>query len=283
MKEATMSSAKKHVDIKKVFTEKSPKLAKWIPGFVFKYLRRVLHEDFTNYFLSKHGEKMDMEFVEASIEEFNVDISVEGEENIPKEGEFIFVSNHPLGGFDGLVIMKVIHRHFQNFRFLVNDILMNLPNLKGLFIPINKHGKQALEAARAIDSYFQSDFQILTFPAGLVSRKIKGQIVDLPWQKSFVNKAVKYQRDVIPMYITGRNTNFFYRLANFRKLIGIKANLEMLYLVDETYKHRNKKLTVKFGEPIPWTKFDKSRKPLEWAKWVKEQCYALNGIDKIPL
>lgn len=271
------------VDIKKVFQEKNPKLARLIPGFIYRYLKRIIHEDFVNEFLEKHGTKQDLDFVEASIHDFGVTIEVQGAENLPKEGKYIFVSNHPLGGFDGLVIMKVLSRHYQSFKFLVNDILMNIKNLHGLFIPINKHGKQDYDSAKAMDATFHSDAQVLTFPAGLVSRKIKGQIVDLPWHKNFIVKSVQYQRDVIPIHMSGRNTNFFYRLANLRKFLGIKANIEMLYLADETYKHRNKHLVVKFGKPIPWQTFDKTKKPAEWAKWVKQKVYELNGVTSIPL
>lgn len=271
------------IDIKKVFYTKNPKLARLLPGFVFKYLKRIVHEDFVNGFLERHGDKKDLDFVNAAIQDFNVSIEVRGTENLPKEGRFIFVSNHPLGGFDGLVIMKVVSSYYPSFKFLVNDILNNIVNLRGLFIPINKHGKQGVEAAEKLDNLLRSDSQALTFPAGLVSRRIKGQIVDLEWQKSFVVKAKQYQRDVIPIHMSGRNTNFFYRLANLRKMLGIKANIEMLYLGDETYKHHNKHLVVTFGEPISWKTFDSTKKPVEWAKWVKEKVYQLDNIQSIPL
>ncbi|MBN2486257.1 MAG: 1-acyl-sn-glycerol-3-phosphate acyltransferase [Bacteroidales bacterium] len=282
MEKQQMTGVQK-IDIEKVFYSKNPGMARFIPGFVFSYLKKIIHQDFINDFLSRHGEKQDMEFVEAVIDEFNVTIEVQGEKNLPHDGQYIFVSNHPLGGFDGLVLMKVLSRHYRLFKFLVNDILMNIKNLNGLFIPINKHGKQGVGPARQIEETFQSEAQVLTFPAGLVSRRIKGQVVDLVWHKNFVAKALQYQRNVLPVFMSGRNTGFFYRLANLRKFLGIKANIEMLYLVDETYKHRNKHLVVKFGEPIPWQTFDKSRKPAEWAKWVKEKVYQLNGVVEIPL
>lgn len=272
----------KKIDIKKVFYAKNPKLAKLIPWFIYRYLKRIVHVDFVNEFLVKHGSKQNLDFVDAAIKEFNVTIEVKGAENLPENGKYIFVSNHPLGGFDGIIIMKVLSKHYSTFKFLVNDILMNLTNLHGLFIPINKHGKQGTQSAVEIDQTFQSGAQILTFPAGLVSRRIKGQIVDLVWHKNFIVKAKQYQRDVIPVFMSGRNTNFFYRLANFRKFLGIKANIEMLYLADETYKHRNKHLVVIFGKPIPWQTFDNSKKPVAWAKWVKERVYGLNGVTSIP-
>lgn len=273
----------KEINVRKLFQDKNPKLAKLIPGFVYRYLERILHQEEINDFLRRHGEKMNLDFIEACMIEYNVTIEVRGEENLPKEGRYIFVSNHPLGGFDGLVIIKVLSKYFNNLKFLVNDILMSLSNLRGIWIPINKHGKLAVAAAKEMEKVFQSDTQLLTFPAGLVSRKIKGQIVDLIWQKSFVNKSRIYQRDVIPLHISGKNSKRFYRIGSIRKKLGIKANIEMLYLVDETYKHRNKHLVVTIGKPISWETFDKSKRPIEWAKWVKEQVYTLGGTESIPL
>ncbi len=270
------------INLKKVFYEKNPKMAKWLPGFVYRYLKRIVHEEYVNEFLQKYGDKHGIEFANASIKDFNVKIEIEGEENIPKSGRYIFASNHPLGGFDGLMIMHILDKHYKEYKFLVNDILMNIKNLTPLFIPINKHGRQDPKAAEELDRLFKSESQLLTFPAGLVSRRIKGQIVDLPWQKSFITKAKQYQRDIVPIHMSGRNTEFFYRLYSIRKFFGIKAALEMLYLADETYKHRNKSFRVTFGKPIPWQTFDTSKRPIEWAKWVKEQVYKMDGVESIP-
>jgi putative hemolysin len=270
------------IDVEKVFASKSPKIARLIPGFVFRYLKKIVHQDDINEFLSRHGRKKNIDFINAAIKDFNVKIHVEGKENFPREGKYIFVANHTLGGFDGMVLMQIMSEYYKDFRSLSNDILMNVYPMKELFIPINKHGKQAMEAVRLLDEAYNSDVQILTFPAGLVSRRIKGQIIDLPWQKSFIVQAVKYQRNIVPIHFNGRNTNFFYNLANLRKFLGIKTNIEMLFLVDETFKHKNKELTVKIGKPIDYRTFDKSRKPAEWAKWVKEQVYALDGVTHVP-
>lgn len=273
----------KEVNIRKVFYEKNPTLARFIPGIIYRYLKRIVHEDDVNDFLRKHGDKTGVDFARAGIEEHGVTVEVIGEENIPKEGRFIFTSNHPLGGFDGLIILSTIEKHFKNLKFLVNDILMNLVNLQSVFIPINKHGALAVESAREIEQAYESDTQILTFPAGLVSRKIKGQIVDLQWQKNFIIKSVKYNRDIIPIHISGQCSSFFYNLGKIRKFLGIKSNIEMLYLVNETYKHQNKHFTLTIGKPISWQTFTADKKPLEWAKWVKKQAYKLSGIEKIPL
>lgn len=271
------------VNVREVFKKKNPKLAGILPGFVFRYLEKIVHQKDINEFLKLHGDKFGMSFVHAAIEAFNVRLKVKGIEAIPGDGRFIFASNHPLGGFDGLLLMSALEKRFRGFRVLVNDILMNIKNLHPLFIPINKHGKQDPEAARELDEVYNSDIQILTFPSGFVSRKIKGQIVDLIWKKNFISKAVQYRRDIVPVFVSGRNSDFFYRLGRFRKMLGIKANLEMFYLVDETYKHRNENIEIIFGTPISYTVFDKTKKYVEWAKWVKEKTYALNGVDRIPV
>lgn len=263
------------VDVKKVFHEKNPRLAPLIPGFVYRFIKNLVHEDYINEFLHKHGHKQGLEFIEAVIADFNVTTEIIGEENLPLKGKFIFAGNHPLGGFDGMVLMHFLGKKYPEVKFLVNDILMNIKNLESLFIPINKHGPHGREAARKMDEAMRSDAQILTFPSGLVSRRIKGKIKDLPWKKNFVQKAVQYQRDVIPFYFSGRNTSHFYFLANLRKFLGIKSNLEMFLLPDETYRHRNKKLTLIFGKPISWKTFDRTKSPQEWATWVRNIVYSL--------
>lgn len=264
------------LDIKKIFYNKSPKLARWIPGFIYKYLKKIAHENLLNELIRDFGHLEGFEFSKALIKRFNISIKIIGKENLPKEGRYLFVSNHPLGGFDGHILMYLVGQRYGDYKFLVNDILMQLKNMHGVFIPINKHGRQGIELAKQLDDAYQSDTQILTFPAGLVSRRIKGHIIDLEWQKSFINKARQYKRDIIPIHMGGRNSDFFYNLANLRKKIGIKANIEMLYLIDETIKHQNETITVKFGKPISWETFDSSKRPKEWAQWVKGKAYELN-------
>ncbi len=283
MNDSAESGLLKPVDIRQVFRAKNPRLARMIPGFVYRYLERIVHQKDINAFLSVHGHKTGLDFVHAAIEDFNVSLQVNGEENLERNGRFIFACNHPWGGFDGMLLMDVLARHYSDFRVLVNDILMYIANLHGLFIPINKHGKQDPEAARVLHETYLSNVQIVTFPSGFVSRYIGGRVMDMVWKKNFISKAVQYRRDIIPVFFDGRNSRFFYALYLIRKFLGIKTNLEMLYLVDETYRHRNKNLAVTFGRPIPYTTFDRSKSPMQWAKWVKEQVYALGGITDIPV
>ncbi|MDA3894060.1 MAG: 1-acyl-sn-glycerol-3-phosphate acyltransferase [Salinivirgaceae bacterium] len=269
-------------DVKKILHEKSPKLSKWIPGFVIKFLKKVVCEDFINVLIRDYGHLEGFDFSEGMITRFNLSLKIVGEKNLPTTGKYIFVSNHPLGGLDGHILMYLIGQRYGSYKFLVNDILMGLKNMKNVFIPVNKHGRQGVEFAKQIDKAYESDVQMLTFPAGMVSRKIKGQIIDLPWQKNFIAKAVQHKRDIVPIHLTGRNTDFFYRLGNIRKRLGIKGNIEMLYLIEESIKQENNKFVVTFGKPIPWQTFDTTKRPAEWAKWVKGIVYKMGGVEHIP-
>lgn len=265
------------VDVAEIIRAKSPKLAKKMPRFVINLLRKLVHEKDVNEILAKANGATGIDFVNVGVECLELKRQVSGMENIPSEGRFIFVANHPLGGLESLVMMQTIDEKYNDFMFVVNDLLMALEPLRPVFIPINKVGKQSRTNAEQLNELYASDKQVLYFPAGLCSRKIKGEIVDLPWQKNFIVKAVEYQRDIIPIYIGGRNSNFFYSLANWRKRLKIKFNIEMLFLVDEMFKQRGQTITLTIGKPIPYTTFDKTKTPTEWAEWVKKETYKMKG------
>lgn len=269
------SNTFKPINIREVFTAKSPGLAKFMPGFVYRYLNRIVHIDFLNDFLKRNGHLKGIDFVDQVVTEFNVTEHIYGIENIPKTGRYIFASNHPLGGFDGMLLMRNIYNNLGDLKALSNDILMNIPNLNPLFVPVNKHGSHSRDVAQILNDTYLSDKQIMIFPAGLASRKIKGKIVDLEWKKHFISKAIQYKRDIIPVFIAGKNSNWFYRLAKFRKFFRIKWNLEMFFLPDETMKHRNTDVHIYFGKPITYKMFDKSKTHKEWAVFVKELVYDL--------
>jgi putative hemolysin len=268
----------KPINIREIFHQKSPRLARLIPGFIFTLIHRIMRLDFMNSFIIKYGHLSGMNFVNASVKDFEISEQVFGEEHIPVSGSYIFVGNHPLGGFDSLLFMKNVYDRLGNFKFLVNDVLMSIRPLRPLFVPVNHHGSNSREAAQIMKETYLSGEQILIFPSGLASRKIKGKIEDLPWHKHFITKSLEYKRDVIPVFISGRNSNRFYFVAKWRNLLGIKWNLEMFLLPDETYRHRKKKINIYFGAPIPYTTFNKSKSPLQWAEYVKNKVYELPGL-----
>ena len=265
--------ADKFIDIEKIIRDKNPRLLKWMPRFIIRYLKRTLHEEEVNTALVEYKDLSGYEFCKKIIERFNITVKVEGLENVPKTGGAIFACNHPLGGFDALAIVQEIYPVRPDMKFVVNDILLSLPNLKGMFQGVNKHGTNTKESLEELNRLFESDRAIFVFPAGLVSRRTNWVVEDLEWMKTFITRSKKYERDVIPVYIDGKLSNFFYGLSNIRKFLRIKANFEMLYLVDELFKQRNKIITIRFGKPIPHTTFDKTKKDPEWAQWVKQKVY----------
>ena len=266
---------REYIQLEEIIAGKSNRLSRMLPGFVLSYLKRIIHQDFINDFLYRNRDDYGMDFVYSILRDFNTHLVTRHEENIPREGRYVVVANHPLGGLDGIALMGAVGKVRSDIVFPVNDLLLNLPNLRELFIPINKHGSNA-QNVKIINDTFASDKTILYFPAGLVSRKQKGKIEDLPWHKSFLTKAKRYERDIIPAYIHGRNTNFFYNIANLRKVLGIKANIEMLYLVDEMYKQNDKTIDITFGKAISYKTFDKSKPDSYWAEMLKEKVYKLN-------
>lgn len=266
----------KPVYIEQLFKSKNPGLARMIPGFVYSFLKRVIHQNDINEFIGKYGDRKGLDFSDGILEFLDISYDVVGEENLPSpDGRYIFASNHPLGGPDGIILISFLGTRYKQLKFPVNDLLLNLKNLNNIFLAVNKHGSLAKEAVTAIENAYASDSQIIMFPAGMVSRKRHGIITDLEWQKSFISKAIQYQRDIVPIYVDGKNSSFFYNLANFRTSIGLKINLEMLYLPDETFKKRGQNFTIHIGKPIAWQTLDKSKKPIEWAQEIKKIVYGM--------
>jgi len=273
--ETKEDNAFKPINIRQIFKEKNPTLAKVIPGFIYNYIDNTLHIDFFNDFISRNHHLEGIEFVNQTITEFNVKEHIFGVENILEKGRFIFASNHPFGGFDALLLMRNVHKKLGELRFLANDILMSIPGLKAVFVPVNKHGSNSREMAEKLNELYESEIQIMIFPSGYASRKIKGKVIDLEWKKHFITKAIKHKRDVIPVFVGGQNSNRFYRVANWRKFFMIKWNIEMFYLPDELVKQKNANVYIYFGKPIPWQTFDNSKTHQEWAEWVKQSTYQL--------
>jgi putative hemolysin len=272
-------------DIKAIIKRKAPNAR--VPNLLVRYLERIVHVKQMNAFLRVHTTERDYEFIQLVLdEELGCTASIDGTENIPAEGNpVIFVSNHPLGGLDGMIIAQMIHkcRNERSLKVIVNELLMFMEPIADLWAPVNKVGHLSKEQAAEQQRMWESKVDVLTFPAGACSRlqRIDGkwQIQDLEWQKNFVQRAKEYKRDVIPIYFEGHNSRFFYALAYIRKLLHVKLNIEMLYLVDEMYGAHGKHFKVHVLPPIPYTTFDNTRTPKQWAQYVKSMVYGTNNTS----
>lgn len=270
-------------DIRAVLKQKAPNAH--VPGFLIRYLERIAHIKQMNAFLRKYPDVKNYDFIRLVLdEELGCSASIDGIENIPTDGKpLIFASNHPLGGLDGMIIAQMIHESRSSrgdsrpLKVIVNDLLMFMEPLAGLWAPVNKVGRLTKEQAQQQHALWESETDVLTFPAGICSRlqRIEGkwQIQDFEWQKNFIQRAREYQRDIVPIYFEGRNSKFFYTLAYIRKLLHIKLNIEMLYLVDEMYGAHGKHFKVHVLPPISYTSLDTSKSPKEWAAYIKQIVY----------
>ena len=264
------------INVRDILRSKAPKTK--VPNFLVRYLEKIIHQDELNQFLSEYGHLYGIEFVEEAIRFLGVTIHAEGLEDIP-EGRYTFAGTHPLGGIDGMSTGLAVHCRFpeQSIKFLSNDLLSNLKNLLPLFIPVNKVGSKSQHRSlpERLNEAYQSNMQMVIFPAGKCSRRLKGKVTEMHWNKSFIQKTIDSKRDVVPVYFEGRNSSFFYNFANLRTFLGIKTNYEMLYLADEMFKQRGNTFHIYFGKPIPYSTFDNSRSTQQWANWVREQALLL--------
>ena len=272
------------LDIDKILESKMGDKAKKVPRFLVNWLKNIMHQEWLNKHIWETRESEGSAWLVEVLRCFNVTLQVHGEENLPPKDDarrYTFVSNHPLGGIDGIAIGSVIGKRYDdNFRYLVNDLLMNLPSLAPLCIPINKTGKQSRDFPRMVEAGFSSDRHMLMFPAGLCSRLIDGEIHDIPWTKTFITKSIQTRRDVVPIYFSGHNSRRFYRIAKLCKALRLKFNVAMLFLVDEMYKNQGKTFHRYIGKPIPYQTFDKTRNAKQWAQWVEDEVYKMRPADE---
>ena len=271
--------SKQTIDIDKILNDKMGKKAKYVPRPLVTWLKRIIHQDEVNRYLWESRHLTGTEWLEECVRYLDMTLEIVGEENLPDKTDgrlYTFVSNHPLGGEDGVALGAIIGRHYDGrFRYLVNDLLMNLPGLAPVCIPINKTGNQSRNFPAIVEAGFNSDNHMLMFPAGICSRKRDGNIRDIEWKKTFITKSVEYQRDIVPIHFGGQNSEFFYRLANFSDKYVKKINIAMLFLVDEMYKNAHKTFRIAIGKPIPWQTFDKGKTPAQWAQYVQDIVYTL--------
>lgn len=272
------------IDIARILSSKMGSKARFVPSLLTNWLKRIIHQDQVNAFIWKTRDMQGVEWLEECVRYLKMDIEIVGKENLPPKDDgrlYTFVSNHPLGGQDGVALGSIIGRHYDGrFRYLVNDLLMNLPGLAPVCIGINKTGRNGRDFPRMVEAGFKSDSHMLMFPAGLNSRRQKdGTIHDIDWRKTFIVKSVECQRDIVPIHFSGQNSNRFYRIANFSDRF-LPFNLAMIFLVDEMYRNVGKHFTIHIGKPIPWQTFDRSRKPAEWARYVEDIVYELPGKGK---
>ena len=266
------------IDLDAVMKSRAGKYNRFIPRFMVSWLKKVICQDDLNLMLSVNAGKTGGDFCRGVIDHLEVNPIFHGEENLPSTPRVTFVSNHPLGGLDGMILIDYVCRQYPGTepKFIVNDLLTAIEPLNNVFLPVNKHGAQSRKNSRIIDEAFAGDSPMLVFPAGLCSRRgDNGLIADLKWHKMFVKKSIEHNRIVIPVYFRGQNSSFFYNFARLRSLSGMKFNIEMVLLPSEVFKSRGKTFDIFFGTPLS-TDALKNGSAEEVAAEIRKLVYGLN-------
>ncbi len=271
-----MNDVVKIIDVEKVISNSKSRFVRSLPKFIIKFIIKLIRQDDMNSTIYKYRNSEGVPFVNNILKEWNVNVDVRGDDNVPRSGRYVFVANHPVGGMDALAFLSTIYRFYPDVISPSNELFNYVPNLKPIVLGINVFGINTKETAEKFNQLFASDSQIMLFPAGIVSRRKKGIISDLIWQKSFITKAVQYKRDIIPVHISGRNSNLFYFISNLRTFLRIKMSLEIILLPREMHKQRNSTVNVTIKKPIPWQIFTKEKSHAEWAQIVKDEVYNEN-------
>jgi putative hemolysin len=270
-----MEETEKVIDVEKVIRTSKSGFIKSLPKFAVRWIIKIVRQDDFNKVIHDNQDKTGVPFINGFLDDWNVKVEIKGAENIPHSGRFIFVANHPLGGFDAMAIHNMIYRYFPDIVSPANELLKIIPNLRPLILGINVFGKTPKETALKLNELYESDIQIIMFAAGEVSRRKKGIISDIKWQKSFIAKAIQHKRDIIPVFISGRNSNLFYFVANLRKFLGIKMYVETLLLPREMVKQKNSTVTLHVGKLISYQTLTNEFTHLEWSEKVKQIVYSI--------
>jgi putative hemolysin len=269
----------KHIDLASSIKESDSAMLKKLPAFVVRMLEKIIKQDELNYVIEKYKDCEGGDFHRSIMKEFNISLEVEGLENLPENGKCFFLSNHPFGVVDGLILTKTVIEKYGTFKAIGNESFKFVPPLRPYIALVNPYGMSPKSYVTELEKVYQSDVAITHFPAGIVSRRISGKIQDKEWQKSFITRAISCQRDIVPFYFHGRNSNLFYGINLVRRALGIKTNIELALLPRELFLKRNKTIRLKIGKPIPWQKFDSSHTHVQWAQKVRAHVYRMSARD----
>ena len=272
----------KFIDVEKILKEKAFKLYRWLPRFAINWLKRRLHEEDINRTMVRLKDDVGLEFNRKGLIELGAKVEAINSHFVPKTGSIVIVSNHPLGGLDGMALIKAVGDIRSDVHFLVNDVLKNIKNYGDIYIAVNKLGASSAKYMRVIEEVFRTESALLVFPAGLVSRKQNGIVRDLVWKKTFVTQAIDHQRMIQPTFIEGQNSSFFYNFAMWRKRLGIKVNIEMLFLPDEMFKARKETIKIHFSKPFDSSILDSSKNHKQWAALIYQFIYSPEFMQGVP-
>lgn len=268
------------IDLKGIIRQRLGGASRLIPPFMVRKLEDLICQEKLNELLERNFPLTGADFCRAVLNDLNINVRVINTQRLPEADDkrLIIVSNHPLGGLDGMVLIDTFTRRYGNgVRFIVNDLLTAVRPLAGVFLPINTHGRQNRQAITAIDHEMRGDNPIIIFPAGICSRQDKkgAEVADREWKKMFINKAIEHHRDIVPLFFDGVNSPRFYTGARRREALGLKFNFEMALLPSEVFRSEGKSFRINCGERISWECFSGGNEAADEAQAVRRIVYDL--------
>ncbi len=265
------------LDIKKIIRSQKNKTVANLPCFVISLIKWWVQEKKLNVLLAKTSHLKNFDFIEALNNEMNLSFEVKGLKNIPDKNNLIFVGNHALGGVDFFALVHALKmKGYTKINHPANKVLMSIKPLDGILVPINVFGKITEKDRNLLEERLSNNnIPVTMFPSGEVMRKYNGKSDDGLWRSGFVRYAEQYKKDVVPFYIPTENSKMFYRIANIRRKLGIKANIELFWLSRELLKQQGKTIKIIFGKPISYQSFTDDKTRHEWAAEVKKTAYNL--------
>ena len=255
----------------------------FIGTFVGWILLRLLRISKVNKIYQKHKDKKDLPFLNGILDEFQIEFEIPEEDlkRIPKSGAFITVSNHPLGGIDGILLLKLLLEHRPDYKIIANFLLHRIAPLKPYVMPVNpfenhKDAKSSLLGLKSSLQHLQDGRPLGIFPAGEVSTYRDGKLmVDKPWELGAVKLIKKAEVPVIPIYFHAKNSWLFYILSK------ISDTFRTAKLPSELLSQKNRVIKVRIGKPISVKDQQEYKDINSFYEYLRKKTYMLaNPFEK---
>ncbi|WP_046743123.1 GNAT family N-acyltransferase [Kordia zhangzhouensis] len=272
---------------------KAIKLDKYgfIGTFIGWILMKVLRISDLNKIYDKHKHLDDLEFLNALLDEFQIKFEIPDEDlkRLPKDGAYITISNHPLGGIDGILLLKLMIEQRPDYKIIANFLLHRIDPLKPYVMPVNpfedhKEAKSSIAGFKQSIKHLREGKPLGIFPAGEVSTYKDGRlIVDKPWEEAAMKLVQKAKVPVVPIYFHAKNSRIFYRLSK------ISDTFRTAKLPSELLTQKNRVIKVRIGKPIPVKAQDEHENLSDFTEFLRKKTYMLsntyekqNLLSKVP-
>lgn len=257
-------------------------------GWILMKITRISE---INDFYTEHEHLEGMEFLDAILRHYQIDFEVPEEDfkRLPKEGAYITISNHPLGGIDGVLLLKLLVSNRSDFKIIANFLLNRIEPISPYILPVNpfenhKDVQSSIAGFKSAMAHLGEGHPLGIFPAGEVSTYKDGKlIVDKPWEESALKLIRKANVPVVPIYFHARNSKFFYRLSKISDVFRTAK------LPSEIYSQRNRPIKVRIGQPISVAMQNEQSTLEEFTELLRKKTYLLSNayekerlIDQLP-